>query len=140
MYVFTNHLIFIRINIIYVISDKYAFALSSLGWFRNPNVFVGWFSLLLHKMVVKIWIFFRQDIGVRNDVKRSFAVNFLHSENVLRKFVLPCNFKRIWEMVDLLKLIQTFINIRFWRSIDPHHVPIMTFSIVKPSCFKSWSN
>lgn len=79
VYVFTYDLIFIRINVIYVISDENSFSLSTLGWLWDPKIFVMRFLLTLHEMIVKVAILFWKHKWIRNDVKRTFSMNFLHS-------------------------------------------------------------
>lgn len=135
VYVFAYDLILIRIYIIYVVCNENSFSLPSLRRLRNPKIFVMRLLLTLHKMIVKVAIFFWKHKWIRNDVKWTFSMNFLHSKNILCKFVLAGNFKRVWKMIDFLIFIQSFINIWLWWSVDPHHVPVMTLCVVKSSCF-----
>ena len=39
------------------------------------------------------------------------SISFLHSNNIEAKSILPCDLMTLREMVDLLVLIQTFIEI-----------------------------
>ena len=127
--------IFIRINVIYVVCDVNSFSLSTLGRFDDPNIFMMVLLLRLHVLIIKIFKLIRQNVGIWDNVKRSFSMQLLHFKYVFSELVFSCNLIRARKMIDLLKFIQSFVNLWFAWSIDPHHIPIMAFSIVESSCF-----
>lgn len=50
-----------------------------------------------------------QDVCVRDDVKVLLSELLLHLHNVVAQSVLPCELKRLREMIDLLSLAQALV-------------------------------
>ena len=102
---------FIYIDIVYVIDQRDASALSCVGWLYDPNILLAIVLLQLLIMLVKLTELIWQDVGVRYKVKMLFAISLLHSDNVEAKPVFPCNFVTLREVVDLLVLVQAFVQV-----------------------------
>lgn len=102
---------FIYIDIVYVIDQRDASALSCVGWLYDPNILLAIVLLQLLIMLVKLTELIWQDVGVRYKVKMLFAKSLLHSDNVEAKPVFPCNFVTLREVVDLLVLVQAFVQV-----------------------------
>jgi len=102
---------FIHIDIVYVIDQLDASALSCIGWLYDPNILLAIVLLQLLIMLVKLTELIWQDVGVRYKVKMLFAKSLLHSDNIKAKPVFPCNFVTLREVVDLLVLVQAFVQV-----------------------------
>ena len=102
---------FIYIDIVYVIDQRDASALSCVGWLHDPNIFLAIVLLQLLIMLIKLTELIWQDVGVRYKVKMLFAESLLHSDNVEAKPVFPCNFVTLREVVNLLVLVQAFVQV-----------------------------
>lgn len=64
------------------------------------------------EMRVKVCKLIWQDVGVRNDVELFLPKFLLHLDHIIAQPVFPCEFKRLWEVVDLLSLPKAFILIQ----------------------------
>ena len=69
------------------------------------------FQLLI--MFIELTELIWQDVGVWNEVKMLLAKPLLHPNNIETESIFPCNFVTLWEMIDLLVLVKTFIEITF---------------------------
>jgi len=84
------------------------------------------FQLLI--VLIELSELVRQDISVRNEVKMLLAKPLLHPHNIEAKSIFPCNFMTLWVMVDLLVLVETFIQVTLTTGRAPKYVPFMGFS------------
>ena len=57
--------------------------------------------------------FIRQDVSIRDEIKLRSTKSLLHLYIVETKSVFSGNFVTLWEVVDALEFIQTFIKITF---------------------------
>jgi len=62
-------------------------------------------------MVIKVSEFIGQNVAIWDDMEFLFAILFLHFCDVGNEPVLPCQLVAMWEMVNLLELLQLFINV-----------------------------
>lgn len=62
-------------------------------------------------MFVKFSELVWEDIGIRHKVKMLFAESFLHPYDVEAEAVLSSDLIALWEMIYLLILIESFIQI-----------------------------
>ena len=85
--------------------------MGGVGWLYNPDILLAIMLLLLLIMLIKLSELIRQDVCIRNKIKMLFAIPFLHPDDVEAESILPGNFMTLREMVDLLILIQAFIQI-----------------------------
>ena len=71
--------------------------------------------MLLKLLVVSVEVskLVWQDVSVRYEVEACFAKLLLHPHHVVAQSILSCDFITLREMVDLLVLIQTFVDIGF---------------------------
>ena len=69
-----------------------------------------------------------QNVGVRHEVKVLLAVSFLHSDDIETQPVFPGDFVTLREVIDLLVLVETFIQITFATARRPENVPFMALS------------
>lgn len=71
--------------------------------------------MLLQLLVMGIEVseFVWEDIGVRHEVEVLFPESLLHANHVETETVLPRDLIALWEMVDLLILVQSFIDVGF---------------------------
>ena len=60
---------------------------------------------------------------------------FLHAYSVATEPVLPGNLVALWEVIDLLELIQPFIDILFARTCAPKEIPLMALGMGKAVYF-----
>lgn len=60
---------------------------------------------------IKLTKFIRKDISVRYKVKMLLAIFFLHSDDIETQSVLSGDLMALWEVVNFLVLIQTFVQI-----------------------------
>lgn len=67
------------------------------------------FQLLV--VFIELTEFIRKNVGIWHKVKVLFTISFLHSDNIETKPILPCNLMTLWEVINLLVLIQAFIKV-----------------------------
>ena len=63
-------------------------------------------------MVIEVTKLIRDHIGIRQEVKGLFPELVLHLGDVERQFILSGNLLGVRKVVDFLKLVQTFVEIR----------------------------
>jgi len=118
----------VYIHIIDVIDDVDASTLARICWFDNPHILFAFMLLQLLIMVVKVAELVRQDVGVWCEIEGRLAESLLQTHNVKAKTIFTGNLVGLWEMVQLLVLIETFILITLARARTPKQVPLMTVS------------
>ena len=69
--------------------------------------------------------FIWQDVSVRDEVKLVATEALLHLDIVEAQSVLPCNLMTLREVIDLLELIESFIQVALARTGRPEDVPFM---------------
>lgn len=67
------------------------------------------FQLLI--VLVELSKFIGENVGVRYKVKVLLAIPLLHPNNIETESVFSCDLMTLWEMIDLLVLIQSLIEI-----------------------------
>lgn len=82
---------------------------------------------MLHKVCVKISVFIGKHIGVRNEIKVLSSIFVLQFNIVIAKSVFPGYFIAGGEVVDLLVLIESFVEVRLARRRGPKDVPLVRF-------------
>lgn len=110
--VFADHTCLVHINVIDVINEVDALALTRVSWFDDPNVLFGLMLLQFLVMVVEVTKLVWKDVGVRDEVKGCLTVFLLHAHEVEAKPVLAGNLVALRKMVDLLVLVQALVLIR----------------------------
>ena len=106
----------VHVDIVDVVDDVDASALTRICWFDNPNILFALMLLQLLIMVVKVAELVWQDVGVRGEIEGRLAKPLLQAHNVEAKTILTGNLVRLGEMVQLLVLIETFILIALARA------------------------
>jgi len=79
-------------------------------------------------MLIKLTEFIWQDVSIWNKVKMLFAKSFLHSDDVEAEPVFPCDFMALREVIDLLILVQAFIQVALAAGRAPQNVPLVRLS------------
>jgi len=69
--------------------------------------------LQLLVMCIKITEFIWKNVGIRNKVKVSLAKFLLHADHIIAQAVFYGDFVALRDVIDLLVLIQAFIEIAF---------------------------
>jgi hypothetical protein len=87
-------------------------------------------------MVSELFELIGQYIRIRYDIELVFSVFFLHFGSVEAESVFPCDFVAGGEVVDLLELVQTLVQVGLARRGRPQQVPFVTLSVTKTIRFK----
>lgn len=87
-------------------------------------------------MSIKISKLIRKNVCVRHKVEVLLAEPFLHSHDVIAESVFPCDFVALRKVVDLLILIESFVNVGFATTGTPKNVPLMRLCVSKAIRFK----
>ena len=82
-------------------------------------------------MTEKVSIFIGKNIGIRHEIESVSPKLLLHFDIIEAQPVFPSNFIRMWEVVQSLILVQTFIKISFTTTTRPQQIPLMRFSITE---------
>ena len=101
----------INVDIVDIINEVDSFSLSAVGWFNNPNVLLWVVLPQFLIMSVEFSELVREDVSVWNKVKVVLSVLLLHADDIATESIFPRDFVTLREMVDLLELVQTFINV-----------------------------
>ena len=100
-------------------------------WLYDPDV-SSWIALLQLLIVAQqISILVRQDISVRIKVECVPPKLLLHLDVVKAASILSSDLIWVWEMIDPLKLIESFIQISFAAATGPKKIPLMRLSVSK---------
>ena len=107
-------------DISHLVCDKDAFTLSEIGRFTDP---------------ILLWVFFhrdhklfsllRQDECARPEVEVIFSMKVLHSVDAMCQEVLTRELDASREVIDLLELGHSLIEVIFERLCSPHNQPIV---------------
>lgn len=65
---------------------------------------------------------------------------FLHFHDVLAQVILSGDLIAIWEVIDFLVLIETFVKVRLASRVTPQHIPIVRFCMLKTIRLENRSN
>ena len=76
-------------------------------------------------MSMEVLEFIWQDVSVRDEVKLVATEALLHLDIVEAQSVLPCNLMTLREVINLLELIKSFIQVALARTGRPKDVPFM---------------
>lgn len=91
-------------------------------------------------MIIEVTELIWKDVSIRNEIKSSFTVTFLHSDDIETKTIFASDLMTLRKMVNFLVLIKTFILIRFARARTPQKIPLMRLSVWKSMSFKDSSD
>lgn len=114
-------------------------SLATVGWFDNPLIDAFWWLaagrhaveliLLLSQlmeMAVKICELVWQIVSIWNDIKGLLAKFLLHLDDIGTKTIFSCELKTVWEMVDLLVVIEALVNVLLIRLTRPEDIPVVS--------------
>lgn len=90
-------------------------------------------------MSIKVTKFIWEDIGIWDEIKRSFSKFFLHTNHIVTETVLSGDFIWLREVIDFLELVQSFIKITLARRRAPKDVPFMRLCVTETIAFKYWT-
>lgn len=76
-------------------------------------------------MVVKVSELIRQDVGIWAKVKCILSKPFLETHDIEAESVLSRDFIALWEVIDLLILVQALILVALARAGAPENVPFV---------------
>jgi hypothetical protein len=85
--------------------------LCCVGWLNDPDVLLAVMLLKLLVVFVEFTEFIRKNISIRYEVKVLFTISFLHSNNVEAKSIFSGDFVTLWEMIDLLVFVESFVKV-----------------------------
>lgn len=88
-------------------------------------------------MLVEVTELVWEDVSVGDKVKLVLSIALLHFHYVLTQLVFPSYFVTGREVVYLLVLIQTFIQVGFARRIGPENIPLMGLSVLEGVGFQN---
>lgn len=91
-------------------------------------------------MRMELIILVGQNVSVWNEVVLTDSELLLGLHKVETESVLPCNLVAHREVVNSLKLVQTFIKERFAGAGRPKDIPLVRVSISETVCFKDTSD
>lgn len=111
--VLANYTCLVHINVINVINQINAFALTRVSRFYDPNVFLGLMLFQFLVMVIKVAKLVWKYVGVRDEVESCFTEFLLHANEIKAKTVLTGDLMTLREVVDLLVLVQALVLIGF---------------------------
>lgn len=109
--VLANYTCLVHINVINVINQINAFALTRVSRFYDPNVFLGLMLFQFLVMVIKVAKLIWKDVSVRDEVESCFPEFLLHANEIKAKTVLTSDLMTLREVVDLLVLVQALVLI-----------------------------
>lgn len=115
----------IHVHIVNVIHYVYALALARVGRLHDPHVLLR--VVLLQLLIVRVEVpeLVREDVGVGHKVKVLLAVLLLHADHVKTEAVLPGDLVALWEVVDLLVLVEALVEVALARAGAPKDIPLM---------------
>ena len=128
---------FVNVELIKRFNDMDAAATRRVCWFDNPDIS---FWLCLPQFLImsmEIMEFIRQDVSVRDEIKLRSTKSLLHLYIVETKSVFSGNFVTLWEVVDALEFIQTFIKITFAWTCRPKDIPLVRVCIIEVVCLQN---
>jgi len=127
----------INVDLIDVIYDVDAFTLGRVSWLDNPHVLPLIMLFKFLEMGVEITELIRKDVSIRDEVILLFSEFLLHLNDIYTESVFSGDLIRLREMIDLLELVETFINVRLATCRRPQNVPFMAFCMTESVGFKS---
>jgi hypothetical protein len=97
--------------------------------------------MLFEFLVVSVEItkLIRQNIRVRNKIKRRFTKLFLHANHIVAKAILASDFIALREVIDLLVLVKALVKVALARGRTPEHIPLVRLSVTEPVAFEDRS-
>jgi hypothetical protein len=119
-----NHTLLLHIDIVDLINDFDAFALTAIHRLDNPSVALWLCLLQLAEMRDKLWVFSRQNISVGNEVIFLVSEALLGLHIIVAKAVFARYFNRHWEVVDALELVHLLEQSELLRRIHKENVPL----------------
>ena len=69
-----------------------------------------------------------------------FSKPLLHPDTIEAKSIFSSDLMTLWEMVDLLVLIETLIQVALARGRRPENIPLVRLCRSEPGCLKHRSN
>lgn len=117
-----------------------AATLRSIGRLDNPYVFLAVVLLQFLVVLVEFAKFIGQNVSVGNEVKVLLSVTFLHAHDVEAEAILAGNLVALREMVDLLVLVEAFIQVALAGGRRPQDVPLVRLGRRKTARLKHGSN
>jgi hypothetical protein len=118
-YILADNRCLVDINVVYIVHKIDSLTLTAVGRLNDPNILLAFMLFKLLVMVVKVTELIGQNVSVRSKVKSLSTEFFLHSDDVKAHPVFTRNLVGLWEFVDLLKLVQAFILVRFAAPTGP---------------------
>lgn len=101
----------INVNIVDIVYQLNSSALCRICGLNNPNILFGVMLLQLLVVFVKLSEFVWQNVGVGYKIEVLLAITLLHTDDVEAKSIFPGDLVRLWEVINLLVLVQTFIQV-----------------------------
>lgn len=125
----------INIQIVDIIDN---FNSSSTWWISrlyNPNITLRVRLSEFLIMRVEFMKLIRQYVRIRDKIKCRGSKFFLHFYIIEAKTIFTGYLIALWEMIDSLELIQTFIKVWFATTTCPENIPLVRLGIGKCICF-----
>ena len=99
----------VHIDIVDVINEVYTSSLAGIGRLDNPDVLLAFMLLQFLVVIVEVSKLVWQDVRVRAEVEGRLSKALLHAYNVEAESIFAGDLVALWEVVDLLVLVQPFI-------------------------------
>lgn len=98
--------------------------------------------MLLQLLVVLVELtkFIWQNVSIGNKVKVLLSISFLHSDNVKAEPIFSCDFVTLWEVIDLLVLIEAFVQVALAAGGGPQNVPFVRLGGLEICGFENRAN
>ena len=107
---------------------------------HDPDIPLGLGLLELLVVSVEVMELVREDVSVWDEVELTSAKSLLHLDIVETKSVLSGDFITLWEMIDSLEFVQTFIQVALAGRARPEDVPLMGIGEVEVIGLKKGPN
>ena len=101
--------------------------MSGVGRLHDPDVLLAVVLLELLVVFIEFAKLIWEDVSVWHEVEVLFAISFLHPDNVEAKSVFPRDLMTLREVVDLLILVQSFVEVALATGGAPENIPLMRF-------------
>jgi hypothetical protein len=138
--VLTHYTRLIKVNLINVVHEIDTLTLGLGIRLHNPKRFLSFLVLLFMeetKIVCKlIW----ETESLRSDVEGFPSELLLHPDDIHTELIFPGDLIRGREVIDLLVLIESIIEIRLHDHRHPEYVPVVSFCIMESMGFQSRSD
>jgi hypothetical protein len=117
-------------NLVYLVSQPDASSLRLVMWLHDIPL-VLFILDQLFRLFNESTRLGRQNVGFGDEIKMIEPVASLHFRYIAVHQILACNFKRLWEMVDLLVSAKGLQSLRLRYTVVPYYTEIVVAALNK---------